>query len=142
MARLSSLLENFVHVKTPMVLKRFEVGKSQYWRANGTFPPCLGGCAIKNCFGIISGLPIAFNCVDGSFIESNSYGYTTIYISFLADFLVNWPRRLSKSKIASARMSKGLLIGFNCARRIWTDQKLIWIYGDIKFIFKRIICLF
>ena len=34
-------------------------------------------------------------------------------------------------------MSKGLLIGFNSARRIWTGKKLVWVYGDIKFIFKR-----
>ena len=81
MARLSSLLENFVHVKTPMVLKRFEVGKSQYWRANGTFPPCLGGCAIKNCFGIISGLPIAFNCVEESFADSKlKWVYNYLYL--------------------------------------------------------------
>ena len=78
---LSSLLENFVHVKTPMVLKRFEVGKSQYWRANGTFPPCLGGCAIKNCFGIISGLSIAFNCIEGSFADSKLiWVYNYLYL--------------------------------------------------------------
>ena len=70
MARRSSLLEPCVHVKTPMVLKRFEVGKSEFWRANCPFAPCPAGCAIKNFFGTIGGLPIAFNCVEVSFVES------------------------------------------------------------------------
>ena len=44
-----------------MVLKQFEVEKSQFCRANCTFAPCPAGCAIQNCFGGIGGFPIAFN---------------------------------------------------------------------------------
>ena len=66
-----------------MVLKQFEVEKSQFCRANCTFAPCPAGCAIQNCFGAIGGFPIAFNCVEGSFVESKlTWVYNYKYLIF------------------------------------------------------------
>ena len=75
MGRRSSLHEDFVRVKTPMGLERFQVENFLGLEKDRSFAPGPGGSPIEKCFVMIKGLPIGFNCTEGILASQNSYGF-------------------------------------------------------------------
>ena len=82
MGRCSSLYEDFVRVKTPMGLERFEVENLLSLKKNRSVATGPGDSPIKNCFCTIEDLPIGLNCTEGIFASQDSYGFTAIYLIF------------------------------------------------------------
>ena len=78
MDRRSSLHEDFVRVKTPMGLERFEVENLLSLKKIEASLLAQEGIQIEKCFGTTEGLFISLNCADGIIASQNSYGFRAI----------------------------------------------------------------
>ena len=144
MGRRSSLHEDFVRVKTPMGLERFQVGtklrpNSQSlgnhegigFGTEKNFSVSLlaqEGIQIKNCFGTIEGQLIGLNCSKSFFLESKLlWVYSDLKFNNERFFRVRVRKSQSCFKSGENRGASSLWVGGHFYAGDFCMSKLIWV---------------